>query len=128
MTYENYTKTSQNFDRTRRPIGVAILLGCFATLGRPLAELVVLDAGCGTCSYSLELLPHVGRVEGVDVNVAMVERARRKAAAHRISPDRFLLHEARIEHLPLTRCCITWTMTPRMVFHDIGPRSTSSLA
>ncbi len=45
MAYENYPKTSQNFDLTRRPIGVEILLGCFAMLGRPLSELVVLDAG-----------------------------------------------------------------------------------
>jgi SAM-dependent methyltransferase len=117
MTYEDYTKTSQNFDRTRRPIGVEILLGCFATLGRPLSELVVLDAGCGTGSYSLELLPHIGRIEGVEVNVAMFERARRKAAAHRISPDRFLLHEARIEQLPFTEGHFDAVMVNQVLHH-----------
>ena len=117
MAYENYTKTSQNFDLTRRPIGVEILLGCFATLGRPLSELVVLDAGCGTGSYSLELLPHIGRIEGVDVNVAMFERARRKAAAHRISPDRFLLHEARIEQLPFTEGHFDAVMVNQVLHH-----------
>ncbi len=117
MAYENYTKTSQNFDLTRRPIGVEILLGCFATLGRPLSELVVLDAGCGTGSYSLALLPHIGRIEGVDVNVAMFERARQKAAAHRISPDRFLLHEARIEQLPFTAGHFDAVMVNQVLHH-----------
>ncbi len=59
----------------------------------------------------------MGRIEGVDVNVAMFERARRKAAAHRISPDRFLLHEARIEQLPFTEGHFDAVMVNQVLHH-----------
>ena len=41
---------------------------------------MVLDAGCGTGSYSDALLHYVGRIEAVDMNAAMLEVAARKLA------------------------------------------------
>ncbi len=81
MTYECYSQTSKNYDLTRQPIGLSILLGCFSTVGRPLADLVVLDAGCGTGSYTIELQRWVKRIEGVDASEQMVEQAKTKVEA-----------------------------------------------
>ncbi len=61
-SYEDYTRTSGNYDKTREPVGTEILVGCFAHAPLPLDQAVVLDAGCGTGSYSDALLHYVGRI------------------------------------------------------------------
>ena len=58
--YENYTAVSADYDRTRIPVGVEIILGCLASGGRSLGSLRLLDAGCGTGSYSVAPRWHGG--------------------------------------------------------------------
>ena len=70
-SYEDYTRKSGNYDKTREPVGTEILVGCFAHAPVPLDRTVVLDAGCGTGSYSDALLGYVGRIEAVDLNPGM---------------------------------------------------------
>ena len=60
--HENYTAVSEDYDRTRVPIGIEIILGCLASGGCPLASLRVLDAGCGTGNYAAELRGYVGAI------------------------------------------------------------------
>jgi len=43
--YENYAATSQNYDLTRTPVGVEVLLGCFATAENSLGQLEMRGAG-----------------------------------------------------------------------------------
>ncbi len=78
--YEDYTRKSANYDKTREPVGTEILVGCFAHAPVPLDRTVVLDAGCGTGSYSDALPGYVGRTEAVDLNPGMLEVAARKPA------------------------------------------------
>jgi hypothetical protein len=59
-SYEDYTRKSANYDKIREPVGTEILVGCFAHAPVPLDRTVVLDAGCGTGSYSDALLRYVG--------------------------------------------------------------------
>src|SRR5919107_2373942 len=79
-SYEDYTHKSVNYDKTREPVGTEILVGCFAHAPVPLDRTVVLDAGCGTGSYSQALLGYVGRIEAVDKNPGMLDVAARKLA------------------------------------------------
>jgi hypothetical protein len=65
-SYEDYTRKFGNYDKTRKPVGTEILVGCFAHAPVPLDRTVMLDAGCGTGSYSDALLGYVGRIEAVD--------------------------------------------------------------
>ena len=115
-SYENYSRTAQHYDKTRVPVGVEVILGCFSRLGRPLGELTVLDAGCGTGSYSHAVVEHVGRIEAVDLNEAMLGAAREKLA--RAERDgRVRVQRAAIEELPLGDQSMDAVMINQVLHH-----------
>lgn len=98
-TYENYAQAAQNYDDTRVPIGLEVILGCLCMVQKPLHSLTVLDAGCGTGSYTRALLPHVAALEAVDANRGMLDVAKGKLAqAH--AAGRVAFHQASIDALP----------------------------
>ena len=78
--FENYTITSENYDLTRQPVGLELIIGALACGSRPLGEQTVLDAGCGTGNYLAALHGKVARVEGVELNLGMLETAQTKMA------------------------------------------------
>ena len=45
IEYESYNETSKTYDDTRSPVGVEVILGCFALSPRPLYEQTILDGG-----------------------------------------------------------------------------------
>jgi ubiquinone/menaquinone biosynthesis C-methylase UbiE len=62
--FENYTskqfqilpkETSQNYDATRIPVGIDKILEFSKSLKKPLSELSLLDCGCGSGNYLVEL-------------------------------------------------------------------------
>lgn len=79
-TYEQYDAVSASYDRTRVPVGAGIIAGCLTACGRPLAEVTLLDAGCGTGAYSHALAGQVGRIHAVDMSAGMLGVARAKLA------------------------------------------------
>lgn len=113
-SYEDYTRTSGNYDRTREPVGTEILVGCFAHAPVPLAQAVVLDAGCGTGSYSDALLHYVGRIEAVDLNPDMLEVASRKLSW---AGERVAFHAARIDELPFGDATLDGVMINQVLHH-----------
>lgn len=78
--FENYTITSENYDLTRQPVGLELIFGALACGSRPLGEQTVLDAGCGTGNYLAALHGKVAKVEGVELNLGMLETAQAKMA------------------------------------------------
>ncbi len=84
------------YDQTRQPVGVELHLGFFTNTGRPLQELTILDAGCGTGSYARALAPHVGRLVGLDLNSGMLAVAEKKLAPYPNTE----LHQGSITELP----------------------------
>ncbi|MEQ9358101.1 class I SAM-dependent methyltransferase [Coleofasciculus chthonoplastes] len=80
--YENYQNTSKSYDTTRIPIGIEILLGCFATNPRPLLEQVILDGGCGTGNYIQALKSKVNSLWGLEFNRGMLAQATEKFHNH----------------------------------------------
>ena len=116
--YEDYTAVAAHYDRTRVPIGVEIILGCLAAAaagGGPLASLRVLDAGCGTGSYSAALRSFVGAIDAVDVNRSMLEVARAKLDRNPGGP--VALHEARLEALPFDDARFDAVMVNQVLHH-----------
>ena len=115
-SYENYTVTSAHYDATREPIGVEIILGCLARGGRPLADQILVDAGCGTGSYSLALLDHVTRVEAVDMNEGMLRVAGTKLEEAEAA-GRVRFHRAAIDGLPLDDASVDAVMINQVLHH-----------
>ena len=115
-SYENYTETSRNYDKTREPVGMEIIIGCMAQAPAPLDQAVVLDAGCGTGSYSQALLRHVGRIEAVDLNEGMLEMAGRKLAEAE-EEGRISFHSSRIDELPFEDDAFDGVMINQVLHH-----------
>jgi SAM-dependent methyltransferase len=113
-SYEDYTHKSVNYDKTREPVGTEILVGCFAHAPVALDQTVVLDAGCGTGSYSEALLGYVGRIEAVDLNPGMLEVAVRKLAW---AGDRISFHSSRIDELPFEGATLDGVMINQVLHH-----------
>ena len=113
--YENYTAVSADYDRTRVPVGVEIILGCLASSERPLASLRLLDAGCGTGSYSAVLRRFVGAIDAVDLNPSMLGVARAKLEPAPGCP--VTLHEASIDALPFDDACFDAVMVNQVLHH-----------
>ena len=76
--YENYDETAKTYDSTRSPVGLEIVLGCFAASVRPLATQTIADGGCGTGNYLVALEDKVQAIHGLDLNPNMLAQARKK--------------------------------------------------
>ena len=113
--YENYTAVADDYDRTRVPIGVEIILGCLATGGRPLDSLRLLDAGCGTGSYTAALRPYAGVIDAVDLNPSMLGVARAKL--DRTPGCAVALHEAGLDALPFEDARFDAVMVNQVLHH-----------
>ena len=115
-TYEKYDQTSRAYDLTRVPIGGEIIIGCLACHEKPLGELVVLDAGCGTGAYARLVVDHVARVEAMDGNRAMlgVARAKLREEAGR---GRVGFHEGSITELPFAGDSFDAVMVNQVLHH-----------
>ncbi len=115
-SYEKYDETSRHYDRTRVPVGAEIILGCLARLDKPLGDLVVLDAGCGTGAYSQAIVDRVGRVEALDMSRGMLAAARAKlgdAAAQ----GRIAFHQGSIAELPFDDGALDAVMINQVLHH-----------
>lgn len=114
--YEDYHAVSKAYDETRSPIGTEILLRCLAAAGRPLPELRLLDAGCGTGAYSQGMLPHVGRIDAVDLNEGMLSVARAKLADEE-KQGRISFHRSSIDSLPFADETFDAAMINQVLHH-----------
>jgi ubiquinone/menaquinone biosynthesis C-methylase UbiE len=115
-TYEDYTSTSAHYDSTRWALGVEIVLGCVADAATPLAEVVLLDAGCGTGNYAAAVLPHVARIEAIDASEAMLEVAGDKLSAQR-DDGRIGFSRASVDQLPFDDASVDAVMISQVLHH-----------
>ncbi len=116
--YENYDATSKAYDNTRSPVGVEVMLGCFASTPRPLHEQTILDGGCGTGNYIAAVQDKVGTIHGIDLNGGMLVQARRK-----FDPDAHVhLSQGRLDRLPY-RDAMFDGMICNQVVHHLSPEA-----
>ena len=94
--YENYHEVSKDYDNTRVPVGVEIVLELLARSETPLEDQSVLDSGCGTGNYLLALAGSVGALHGIDLNTGMLSKAEEKTRAI----ENVFLKEGSVTNLP----------------------------
>jgi SAM-dependent methyltransferase len=94
--YEDYDRISRSYDQTRRPIGIDLILYCLSRFGRPPDETTLLDAGCGTGSFTEALGKHLAHIHALDYSDGMLRAARAKNTGTKVD---FL--RGSIEALPL---------------------------
>lgn len=114
--YEDYDARAGSYDLTRTPVGFEIILGCATRTGRPLADLTVVDAGCGTGNYAAAVLPHVRRLEAVDLNPGMLAVARRKLG-EAVENGRAAVTPAGIDALPFDDAGVDVVMVNQVLHH-----------
>jgi ubiquinone/menaquinone biosynthesis C-methylase UbiE len=119
-TYETYRKTARNYDKTRVPVGLEILLRCLTKSGRALDEINLLDAGCGTGNYSHGLIDFVRRIDAVDMNQDMLAVASRKLKNY-MALGRVSFHCARIDALPFDNSTFDAVMINQVLHHVDNP-------
>lgn len=114
--YENYSKTSDCYDQTRSADGVDIIKDALTNNQTPIAEQVLLDAGCGTGLFSSEMVKHVKRIEAVDLNSGMLEQAKSKLLDEQ-NAGRIAFHHSSIESLPLQGESVDAIMINQVLHH-----------
>ena len=114
--FEAYEETSAHYDATRVPVGSEIILGCLARVEKPLGELVVLDAGCGTGAYSRAIVDRVGRIEALDMSEGMLAVARGKLADQERA-GRIAFHTGSIAALPFADASFDAVMINQVAHH-----------
>ncbi|WP_161936276.1 class I SAM-dependent methyltransferase [Pseudomonas syringae] len=80
--YEHYNTTSINYDKTRTAVGIEVVLGYLAKLNKPAHLMTVLDAGCGTGNYALELALAGINVVCADYSENMLAQCKKKIERH----------------------------------------------
>jgi len=83
---------------------------------RPLSQIRLLDAGCGTGSYSRALLEHVRHIVAVDLSSGMIEVAFHKLEHFR-QERRITFHQAKIDALPFTSETFDAVMINQVLHH-----------
>ncbi|MDY6805106.1 MAG: class I SAM-dependent methyltransferase [Cyanobacteriota bacterium] len=119
VEFENYQETSQSYDKTRVPIGTEILLGCFASTPRPLAEQMILDGGCGTGNYIEALQGKVGSLRGLELNKGMLAKA---TAKFQQNPN-ISLTQGSLTDLPYDDGSFDGMMCNQVIHHLVSPSS-----
>ncbi|WP_118988033.1 class I SAM-dependent methyltransferase [Photorhabdus sp. CRCIA-P01] len=80
--YENYDAISENYDKTRTAVGIEIILGYIAALNKDWQTLQILDAGCGTGNYALELKKYYPNIWCADFSMGMLSKCQQKFARY----------------------------------------------
>ncbi|MDP3737042.1 MAG: methyltransferase domain-containing protein [Hyphomonadaceae bacterium] len=96
---KRWVEFQDEFDRFTQPFGEAALKAAAARPGEQ-----VIDVGCGCGGSTLELARQVapgGKVNGIDVSQPMLELARRRAAAAKLSNVTFAETDASNGRLPM---------------------------
>lgn len=115
-TYENYSEVSRHYNKTRVPVGAEILIGVLALSRQSRSGLGLLDAGCGTGAYSELALPHVERIDAMDINPDMLAAAREKLA-NNTSDARITFHQGSIKKMPFEAACFDAVMFNQVLHH-----------
>ena len=114
--YEQYDDAAAAFERVRKPVGAEIVAGLVTAASRPLAEVELLDAGCGTGNYSAALAGLVGSVTAIDFSEGMLSVAKAKLAQE-ARAGRVSFHQGSVDALPFPAQSFDAVMFNQVLHH-----------
>lgn len=121
--YANYFKDSSQYDSTRIPTGLEVILGCLAQHPVPTREQTVLEAGCGTGNYLRALQCRFRRLVGIDSSQQMLDEARVKL------DDHVQLMQGNVLELPLQDTSFQAVICNQVIHHlEEGPSANDDPA
>jgi ubiquinone/menaquinone biosynthesis C-methylase UbiE len=121
--YANYFEDSSQYDSTRIPIGLEVILGCLAQHPVPASEQTVLEAGCGTGNYLRALQRRFRRLVGIDSSQQMLDEARVKL------DDHVQLIQGDVLELPLQDASFQAVICNQVIHHlEEGPSANDDPA
>lgn len=82
LEYESYDQVSGRYDKTRAAIGLEIIHGCIKSVQKPIQDLHLIDAGCGTGNYSVALAESIGTLFCFDASSGMLAKTKEKLVNH----------------------------------------------
>ena len=115
-TYEDYGDASSTYDTSRVPVGPEIIVGHLAVGRVPLGEVELLDAGCGTGSYTAAVAPFVASVTLMDGSEEMLAVAEEKLGS---TPGATVV-DARVgtlQQLPFADASVDAVLTTQVLHH-----------
>ena len=115
-SYENYTRTSDDYDRTRQAVGIEFIKVGLARGSQPLERQILLDAGCGTGQYSKALLSQVAKIEALDINANMLRHAQDKFGQADLM-QKISFHESAISTIPLADNAVDGVIINQVLHH-----------
>lgn len=89
----------QQTTESRLAVGVHLIAGHILSTGTPLAEVWILDAGCGRGAYTRALVKMVGHVDAIEPDSTLLAEARRDLGRYERA-GRLSLHEGKLSALP----------------------------
>lgn len=117
-TYEDYGRTSADYDATRVAVGIEVVLGTLQTADIAPASAHVLDAGCGTGAYAAALAPRLGQMTLVDASEAMLAQAEAKLAGLEVTCP-YEVHKGELQDLPFVDGTFD-AVVVNQVLHHLG--------
>jgi ubiquinone/menaquinone biosynthesis C-methylase UbiE len=116
-TYERYDKNAATvYDKDRVAVGAEVIAGCLTAAPKPLMEVELLDAGCGTGVYTAALAQKVGHLVGIDISEEMLAIARSKLSIE-TSSERVSLQRGSILDLPFPDRSFDGVMFNQVLHH-----------
>ncbi len=115
-SYADYAHRAADYDHTRWAAGLEVILGCLACGFEDLSRITLLDAGCGTGNYARALCGRVGRIEALEIEPAMLARARGKLAEDERN-GRVRFHRGSVLDMPLPDRSVDAVMANQMLHH-----------
>ena len=114
-SYASYDEsTALAYDAGRVPLGLDALIGSLGKGSKPLGEMELLDAGCGTAQYAFALAGRVKRLVAIDLSSAMLAIAQRKLAT---APGNVHLHRGSVLALPYPDGSFDGAMLNQVLHH-----------